>query len=154
GARPPAADVVSEFFPLLEALEVDGLTAPDERVGHAPGGSFQFDVIRASWGQFIGSVPTALRVSIKATVPIISNGQPVANALLNAGHRSLPFSFELGAVWTEKSQTLSISPLSLDMANLFSASAMLAIANVPSSVFVTELSKFNTAAAALEAGPI
>lgn len=150
----PTPAQVAEFLPLLEAIEIDGFTAPDERAGRSPVQLIRIESFRASWGQFIGTVPSSARITANITGPISVADRDPFKALAEAGHNSLTFGFDIAGVWAGNTKTFVIAPIVFEVRNLFTASAKLSIANVSPNIFVVDPTRFTFAASSLEAGPI
>lgn len=154
GEAPTTLGQVGELLTLLDGIELSDLAVPDDRPGQAPGQRFVIESAKASWADFVGGVPTTIRITGKATIPILPHDQDLLKLLREAGQNSYSFTFDLAGRWTASSQTFVVTPAVIEFGNLFSASAILAIDNVPSNVFVDDPASFRAAVAVLEVGPI
>jgi len=143
---------VGEFLTVLGGIEVEDLTFPDERAGQRPGRQVRIESIQATWGQFVGWVPTTIHLVAQGTIPIAPSDQGPLKSLHEAGQNSYSFIVEISGRWTASSQTFVVAPVVVEIANLFSVSAILAIDNVSSGIFLNNATDFSAAADILEAG--
>jgi hypothetical protein len=146
----PSKDQAIGLLALLEGIELDDVNA-------SSGGAQQtvhIDSFRLSWGQFVGPIPTNLRLSAKTTVPTNLADMGTGGMLSGAGMDELKTSVDLGVNWTEATQTLDISPAAIELVNAFAFTANLSIRNVPRSMFSTDTSMAMAAVDQLEAGPL
>ena len=58
---------------------------------------------RNSWGQFIGTVPTSMRLAVKATIPLLAADRETFKPFAEAGLDSLTLNVDLAGAWAEKS---------------------------------------------------
>jgi hypothetical protein len=136
--QPPTPNQVGELLTVFNGFEIEDLTAPDTRLGAQSGDTIHIDSMQASWGQFIGTTPTSVRVTVKAAIPILSSDDGPLKALREAGHNSYSFTLDIGVRWIESDQTYVIAPALVGLDNLFSVSAMLVITNVPPTAFSSD----------------
>jgi hypothetical protein len=149
---PQRPDQFAEWLTLLEGVEMDGFAAPNQ--GFAPGQTPRIDTFRASWGNFVGGVPSTARITAKMDVPIPGGDAGPLSALTGGGRRNVMVSYDFGGTWTEATRMFNLTPVVLEIGELFFASATLTLANVPPDVFVLDAAKFGRASEAIEAGPI
>lgn len=145
----PSPEQALALFPLIEGVEVKGVTSPYK----ATGKSVNIDVFSLDWGQFVGSIPSRLRLVAKMAGPLDA-ADPRQQALVAAGIDRMAVDADLGAVWTEASHAFALEPIRLDMAGLLNVSAKVALANVPREAFSTSAAQAMGVAAQIEAGTI
>jgi hypothetical protein len=144
----PFAEQALGLLPLIEGAEVKGLVAPYKTTGKP----VNIEVLSLDWGQFVGSVPSKLRLVAKMSGPLDRN-DPAQQQLVAAGIDRMNIDADLGAVWTEASRAFALEPVKLDLGGLLNASARASLGNVPREAFA--LSPQSIAAASqIEAGPI
>ncbi|QOZ34731.1 hypothetical protein [Bradyrhizobium sp. CCBAU 53421] len=145
----PSPEQALALIPLIEGVEVKGVTSPYK----ATGKPVNIDVLSLDWGQFVGSIPSKLRLVAKMAAPLDA-ADPRQQALVAAGIDRMAIDADLGAAWTETSRSFALEPVKLDMAGLLNASAKLTLANVPREAFSTSAAEAMGAAAQIEAGTI
>ncbi|UGY02689.1 hypothetical protein [Bradyrhizobium quebecense] len=145
----PSPEQALALFPLIEGVEVKGVTSPYKATGKA----VNIDVFSLDWGQFVGTIPSKLRLVAKMAAPLDA-ADPRQQALVAAGIDRMAVDADLGAVWTEASRSFALEPVKLDMAGLLNASAKVSLANVPREAFSTSAAESLGAAAQIEAGTI
>ncbi|NEU95180.1 hypothetical protein [Bradyrhizobium uaiense] len=145
----PSPEQALALLPLIEGVEVKGVTSPYK----ATGKPVNIDVLSLDWGQFVGTIPSKLRLVAKMAAPLDA-ADPQQQALVAAGIDRMAVDADLGAVWTEASRTLALEPVKLNMAGLLNASAKVALGNVPREAFSTSAAESMGAAAQIEAGTI
>ncbi|GKQ49245.1 hypothetical protein [Bradyrhizobium sp. Ce-3] len=148
-AEKPSAEQALALFPLIEGVEVKGVTSPYK----ATGKPVNIDVLSLDWGQFVGTIPSKLRLVAKMAAPLDAT-DPRQQPLVAAGIDRMAVDADLGAAWTEASRVFALEPVRLDMAGLLNASAKLSLANVPREAFSTSAAESMGAAAQIEAGAI
>jgi hypothetical protein len=144
----PSPDQMVGLLALLEGIELDDVDATNAKQ------AFRMDTFRLSWGQFVGSIPTNIRLTAKTTVPANLADAQTGGMLSGSGIDTLKTNIDLGVAWTEATQTLDISPAAIELVNSFVFSAKLSVRNVPRSMFSTDTAQAMAAADQLEAGPI
>jgi hypothetical protein len=148
--RPPSPDQMSGMLALLEGIELGDVTASP-----IPGQpNVKIDTFRLSWGQFVGSVPTSVRLTAKTTVPTNLADPATGGMLSDAGLAAVTTNIDVGIAWTEATQELAVTPGAIEIENAFAFSANIAIRNVPRSIFSTDPGQAMMASEQLEAGPI
>ncbi|OKO81002.1 hypothetical protein [Bradyrhizobium sp. NAS96.2] len=145
----PSAEQTLALFPLIEGVEIKSVTAPYK----ATGKPVNIDVLSLDWGQFVGTIPSKLRLVAKMAAPLDAT-DPQQQALVAAGIDRMAVDADLGAAWTEPSRSFALEPVKLDMAGLLNASAKLALGNVPREAFSVSAAEAIGAAAQIEAGTI
>lgn len=148
-AQKPSPEQALALLPLIEGVEVKGVTSPYK----ATGKPVNIDVLSLDWGQFVGSIPSKLRLVAKMAAPLDA-ADPQQQVLAAAGIDRMAIDADLGAVWTETSRSFALEPVKLDMAGLLNASAKVALGNVPREAFSANAAEAMGAAAQIEAGAI
>jgi hypothetical protein len=145
--RSPAEQVV-DFLRVLEGIEVRALDVPDNVAGR-----YIVDSFNVGWGKFVGPVPTTARVTLAMTAPIAKDDARF-EPLAAVGITSAKLAYDMEAAWAEAGRTFSITPLVVDLENMFHASAMLSVGNVPRDIFSVDPAAFGVFSMGVEAGPI
>ena len=146
--RIPSPDQMVGLLALLEGIELDDVNATSGKQ------AVRIDTFRLSWGQFVGSIPTKVRLSAKTTVPANLADAGTGGMLSGAGMDTLTTNVDLGVAWTEATKTLDISPAAIELVNSFAFTAKLSVRNVPRSMFSIDTTQAMAAADQLEAGPV
>jgi hypothetical protein len=144
----PSKDQAIGLLALLEGIELNDVIATATKQ------TIRIDSFQLSWGQFVGPIPTNVRLSAKTSVPTNLADAGTGGMLSGAGMDTLTTSVDLGVAWNEATQTLDISPAAIELVNSFAFTAKLSVRNVPRSIFSTDTSQAMAAADQLEAGPI
>jgi len=152
--RPATPEEIGALAAVLEGVEMDDVVVSAARPDRASGTMVHLLSLRASWGELVGTVPTAAHYAAKAEMPIADQTGDLFKALRDAGFHSLTFAFDIGSKWTEGARTFVLSPVALEFDNLFSASLALSLGNFSPDLLTNDQAKTAPAAAALEAGPI
>jgi hypothetical protein len=148
-AQPPAPDQALGMIPLIEGVELKGLTAPFKNTGKP----VNIDVFNLDWGQFIGPIPSKLRLALKMAAPLDAS-DPGQMLLVAAGLDKAAIDLDLGAAWTEASRVFALEPVTLDIGGVAKASARVSLVNVPRGVFSPNAVQAAAMAGQIEAGPI
>ncbi|WP_375783404.1 hypothetical protein ACE10Z_26560 [Bradyrhizobium sp. Pha-3] len=148
-AQKPSPEQALALLPMIEGVEIKGVTSPYK----ATGKPVNIDVFSLDWGQFVGTIPSKLRLVAKMAAPLDA-ADPRQQALVAAGIDRMAVDADLGAVWTEASRSFALEPVKLDMAGLLNASAKVTLANVPREAFSTSAAESLGAAAQIETGTI
>jgi hypothetical protein len=148
-ARPPTPELIAGLFPLIQGIEVKGVTAPFKNTGRL----VNLDSFDVSWGQFVGPIPSKARLTAKLTMPVDA-ADPSTKALVAAGLDTLAADGDIGAEWTETARSFVVDVPKLEIGGLLKASARIALANVPRQVFSANAAQAIGAAAQIEAGAI
>ncbi|MBR0870952.1 hypothetical protein JQ633_11330 [Bradyrhizobium tropiciagri] len=147
-AQKPLPEQALALLPLIEGAELKGLVAPYK----ATGKPVNIDLLSLDWGQFVGSVPSKLRLTAKMSGPL-DTADPAQQQLIAAGIDNMTIDADLGAAWTEASRAFALEPVKLDLGGLVNASARASLGNVPREVFAMNPQSI-AAASQIEAGAI
>jgi hypothetical protein len=147
--QPPSAAQALAPLRLLEGIEVEGVVAPFKTTNK----QVSIDNVRLNWGQFVGVIPTQAHLVAKMAAPVDAT-DPQQQPLVAAGLDRLAVDLDLGATWTEASESFALAPATIDIGNLVKASARLSLAKVPRGVFSPELAQAMNVAPQIEAGAI
>ena len=79
-AQPPSPELIAGLFPLIEGVEIKGVTAPFKNTGKF----VNLDGFDLNWGQFVGPIPSKARLTAKMTTPVDAT-DPSMKALIAAG---------------------------------------------------------------------
>jgi hypothetical protein len=145
----PSPDQLAGLLTLLEGVEVKGVVAPFKDTGK-PVTIDNFDL---NWGQFIGPIPSKLRLTAKMSTPV-DPSDPKSAPLVAAGLNMLAADCDIGAAWTEASRTFVLDAPAFDVDGLAKLSARISLANVPRGVFSTNAAQATAMAAQIEAGTL
>jgi hypothetical protein len=149
--QPPGADQVSAMLALIEGFELRDLAVPDPKTRRV----IRLEALNASWGQFVGGIPSQARFSIKLSVPIKApDPEPFINMLVGAGMRALDAGFDVGANWTEATQTVALEPATLEIGGVFALSLKASVRNVARGIFTADPLKAMESALQADAGSI
>ena len=145
----PSPNQALMLLPLIEGAEVKGFVAPYKNTNKP----INIESINLNWGQFVGPIPSKVRLSAKMSAPFDTSdlGQKM---LVAAGLDRAAIALDLGAAWTETSGTLALEPVALELGGLLKASARVSLANVPRGVFSTNAAQATAMAAQIEAGTL
>jgi hypothetical protein len=148
-AQKPSPNQALALLPLIEGIEVKDFTAPYKNTRKP----INIDAINLSWGQFVGPIPSKVRLSAKMTAPLDTSdlGQKI---LVAAGLDSTAIDLDFGAAWTETSGAFVLEPVSLELGGLLKATARVSLANVPRGVFSISTTQAAAMAAQIEAGTL
>jgi hypothetical protein len=148
-AQPPPPDKALDMIPLIEGVELKGLIAPFKNTGKP----VNIDAFNLDWGQFIGPIPSKLRLALKMAAPLDAS-DPGQMVLVAAGLDKAAIDLDLGAAWTEASRAFALEPVTLDLGGIAKASARVSLANVPRGVFSPNAVQAAAMAGQIEAGTI
>jgi hypothetical protein len=148
-ARAPSPELIAGLFPLIGGVEIRGVTAPFKNTGKF----VNLDNFDVNWGQFIGPIPSKVRVTAKMTTPIDASN-PAMRQLVAAGIDPLSADGDIGAEWTEAGRNFVVDVPKLELGGLLKASARIALGNVPRQAFSANAVQAIGAAAQIEAGAI
>ena len=147
--QPPPPDQALGMIPLIAGVELRGLVAPFKNTGKP----VNIDTFNLDWGQFIGPIPSKLRLALKMSAPLDSS-DPGQMVLIAAGLDKAAIDLDLGAAWTEASRAFALEPVKLDIGGIAKASARVSLANVPRGVFSPNAAQAAAMAGQIEAGTI
>jgi hypothetical protein len=148
-AHAPSPELIAGLFPLIGGVEIKGVTAPFKNTGKF----VNLDNFDVNWGQFIGPIPSKVRVTAKMTTPVDAS-DPAMRQLVAAGIDPLSADGDIGAEWTEAARNFVVDVPKLELGGLLKASARIALANVPRQAFSANAVQAIGAAAQIEAGAI
>jgi hypothetical protein len=148
-AQKPSPNQTLALLPLIEGVEVKHFAAPYKNTKKP----INIDAINLNWGQFVGPIPSKVRLSAKMTAPLDTSdlGQKM---LVAAGLDSTAIDLDFGAAWTETSGTFVLEPVSLELGGLLKATARVSLASVPRGVFSISTTQAAAMAAQIEAGTL
>ena len=148
-AQPPAPDQALAMIPLIEGVELKGLATPFKNTGKP----VNIDAFSLDWGQFIGPIPSKLRLALKIAAPLDASdsGQML---LVAAGIDKAAIDLDFGAAWTEASRVFALEPVTLELGGVAKASARVSLTNVPRGAFTSNAIQAVAMAGQIEAGPI
>lgn len=148
GTTPSPADAL-EALKAVSGIELKDYTGPYKTTNK----QVKIDAFKIDWGQFVGPIPTDLRLTTRLSGPV--DGADLGLVpLLAAGITSLGLDADLGATWSEASGSAALQPFKIELANLFSAQAGASLARVPRGVFTLDPQQAATMAMQIEAGPL
>ena len=145
----PSPELIAGLFPLIQGVELKAVTAPFKNTGKF----VNLDSFDVNWGQFVGPIPSKLRVTAKVTTPVDAS-DPAMRQLVAAGIDPLSADGDIGAEWTEAARSFVVDAPKLEIGGVLKASARIALANVPRQVFSANAAQAAGAAAQIEAGTI
>jgi hypothetical protein len=148
-AQQPPPDQALGMIPLIQGLELKGLTSPYKDTGRP----VNIDAFTLDWSQFVGPIPSKLRLALKMAVPLDAR-DPGQKVLVVAGLDKAAIDLDLGATWTEASRAFALEPVTLDVGGIAKASARLSLANVPRGAFTSNAAQAAALAGQIEAGTI
>jgi hypothetical protein len=148
-AQKPSPDQLMGLFALLEGAEVKGVVAPYKDSNKL----VKIDTINLDWGQFVGTIPSKVRLTAKMTTPVDASDATL-KSLAAAGIDAVTIDFDLGAAWTETSRTFVLDAVNLELGSVLKASARVSLANVPREIFSPNPLQAMAMAAQIEAGPM
>lgn len=146
----PSPDRLVALLAMLEGIEFNDVVAPNPGMNQ----NVRVDAFRLTWGQFVNSIPTNIRLTAKTSVPSALAEPAVGDMLSGSGMDSVDTTLDVGVAWNETAQALEISPVTIELANAFSFTAKLSIGNVPRNAFTIDPGQATTAAEGFEAGPL
>ncbi|WP_027523895.1 hypothetical protein [Bradyrhizobium sp. Ec3.3] len=147
--RAPSPDQMLGLFGVLAGAEVKGVAAPFKNSKKL----VTIDTLSLDWGQLIGSIPSKAHVVAKFVTPT-DPSDPKQLPLVLGGIDKLPIDLDLGATWTEQSNSFALAPATLDIGGIAKAQLRIALGNVPRGLFSADLAQVMGQAAQIEAGTI
>jgi hypothetical protein len=148
-AQPPTPELIAGLFPLIQGVEIKGVTAPFKNTGKF----VNLDSFDLNWGQFVGPIPSKARLTAKMTTPVDAT-DPAMKPLIAAGLDTLSADADIGGEWAEAARSFVVDVPKLEIGGLLKASARVALANVPRQAFSANAAQAIGAAAQIEAGTI
>jgi hypothetical protein len=146
-AQRPSPDQFLQLFPLLAGAEVKAVAVPFKNTGKP----LNIEFVNLDWGQFVGPIPSKLRLATKFSGPLDGSQYRVLQA---AGMDKMAMDFDLGAAWDEPSRSLALDPGAIEISGLVKLSARISLVNVPRQLFTFNPIQAATTAAQIEAGAI
>jgi len=147
--QPPSPELIAALFPLIQGVEFKALVAPFKNTGKP----VSIENFSLDWGQFVGSIPTKIRLITRMTTPF-DPADASLKPLIAAGLDKAVIDNEFGATWTEATKTFALEPVSFDLGGLLKADARLSLGNVPRGVFTLNPLQAVTTAEQIEVGTI
>ena len=148
--RPPSPDQLTGMLKLLEGIDLEQIAVPDPRTGR----TVQIDSFAASWGEFIGVIPSKARIVAKVSGPISLTDPEPLKTLAENGIFTMATNLDIGLAWSEGTGALTLAPATIDIGKLFAVSATATLGNVPRDIFSTDPNRVLMATSAVEVGPI
>ncbi|HEY0912912.1 MAG TPA: hypothetical protein VGD75_22035 [Bradyrhizobium sp.] len=148
-AQKPSTAQLAGLLALLEGVEVKGVVAPFKDTGKP----VKIDTFDLNWGQFVGPIPSKLRLTAKMSTPV-DPSDPKLQPFVAAGLDTLAADCDVGAEWTETSRTFVLDAPALDIDGIGKASARISLGNVPRRIFSLDPQQAAAMAAQIEAGTI
>jgi hypothetical protein len=145
----PSPDQLAGLLALLEGVEVKGLVAPFKNTGKP----VTIDTFDLNWGQFVGPIPSKLRLTSKMSTPL-DPSDPKSVPLVAAGLSMLAANCDIDAAWTEASRAFVLDAPAFDIDGIAKASARVSLANVPRQIFSLDPQQATAMAAQIEAGTL
>lgn len=147
--RAPSPDQMLGLFGVLAGAEIKGVTAPFKTTNKL----VMIDTLSLDWGQLVGSIPSKAHVVAKFVTPADPSG-PKQLPLIASGIDKLAIDLDLGAAWTEQSNSFALTPATLDIGGIARAQLRMALGNVPREVFSADPAQLMGQAARIEAGTL
>lgn len=148
-ATPSSPDKYLGLLSLLGGVEVKDAVAPYKAVA-AP---VKVEHLSFDWGQFVGSMPSKVRLTAKFSAPVDA-GNPGQQFLVAAGIENVAMNADLGASWTEASRTLVLEPALVELGGVMALSTRVSAGNVPREAFSADAAALGQIATQIEAGTI
>jgi len=147
--RAPSLDQMLSLFRVLEGVEVTGVVAPFKHTKKL----VTVDTLSVNWGQLVDSIPSKARVVAKLVTPT-DPSDPKQLPLIAGGIDKLAIDLDLGAAWTETSNSFVLTPATLDVGGIARAQLRVALGNVPREVFSADAAQLMGRATQIETGAI
>jgi hypothetical protein len=147
--RAPSPDQMLGLFGVLAGAEIKGLAAPYKTTKKL----VTIDTLSLDWGQLVGSIPSKAHAVAKFITPT-DPSDPKQLPLIASGIDKLAIDLDLGAAWTEGSNSFVLTPATLDIGGIARAQLRIALGNVPREVFSADPAQLMGEAARIEAGAL
>lgn len=147
--RAPSPDQMLGLFGVLAGAEIKGVVAPFKTTKKL----VTIDTLSLDWGQLVGSIPSKAHVVAKFVTPT-DPSDPKQLQLVLSGIDKLAIDLDLGAAWTESSNSFALTPATLDIGGVAKAQLRVALGNVPREVFSVDPAQLMGQAARIEAGAL
>src|SRR6185437_8241008 len=148
-AQKPGPEQFLGLLALLQGIEVKDVVVPFMDTAK----TVNLDNFDLNWGQFVGPIPSRLRLTTKMTTPVDAKS-PSMMPLVAAGIDSIAFDGDLGAAWTEATGAFALDPMKVDIGGMLEASARISLGHVQRQVFSFNPQQAAAMAAQIEAGAI
>jgi hypothetical protein len=149
-SQKPSPDQLVGLFLLLEGAEIKGVVAP-YKDSTTP---VNVETLDLNWGQFVGPIPSKVRLTAKMTGPLDASDPETFKMLVASGMHSAAINLDLGAAWAEGPHTFVLDPVMVELGGVLTASARLSLGNVPREMFSINPLQAAMMAAQIEAGTI
>lgn len=147
--RAPSPDQMLGLFGVLAGAEIKDVVAPFKTTKK----EVTIDTLSLDWGQLIGSIPSKAHLVAKFVTPT-DPSDPKQLPLILGGIDKLAIDLDLGAAWTESSNSFALTPATLDIGGIAKAQLRGALGNVPREVFSADPAQLRGQAARIEAGTL
>ncbi|MBK3663741.1 hypothetical protein JJE66_21260 [Bradyrhizobium diazoefficiens] len=147
--RPASPDQMLGLFGVLAGAEIKGVVAPFKNTKKL----VTIDTLSLDWGQLVGSIPSKAHVVAKFVTPT-DPSDPKQLPLIASGIDKLAIDLDLGAAWTESSNSFALTPATLDIGGVAKAQLRIALGNVPREMFSADPAQLMGQAARIEAGAL
>jgi hypothetical protein len=145
----PSPEQMLGLFGVLSGAAIKGVVAPFKTTKKL----VTIDTLSLDWGQLVGSIPSKAHVVAKFVTPT-DPSDPKQLPLIAAGIDKLAVDLDLGAAWTEPSNSFALTPATLDIGGIAKAQLRIALGNVPREVFSADPAQLMGQAARIEAGTL
>jgi len=146
--QPPSADQMLGFLQGLTGFEFKGITMPYKKTGKI----VTLGAFSANWGQYVGTIPTRLDLTLKGNVPADAN-DPMQVPFIAAGVSQISFDSTLNMAWSESTRSFNVTLNNLTD-KISATKAHVTLANVSRGVFSTDIKQAMTEANQIETGTI
>lgn len=147
--RAPLPDQMLGLFGVLAGAEIKGVIAPFKTTKKL----VTIDALSLDWGQLVGSIPSKAHVVAKLVTPT-DPSDPKQLPLILGGIDKLAIDLDLGAAWTEQSNSFVLTPATLDIGGIAKAQLRIALGNVPREAFSADPAQLMSQAARIEVGAL
>ncbi|MDE5441858.1 hypothetical protein GWG65_10420 [Bradyrhizobium sp. CSA207] len=145
----PSPDHMLGLFRVLDGAEIKGVVAPFKNTKKL----VTIDTLSVDWGQMVGSIPTKAHVVAKMVTPT-DPSDPKQLPLIAGGIDKLAIDLDLGAGWTESSNSFVLAPATLDIGGIATAKLRIALGNVLRGLFSADPAQLMSQATQVEAGTV
>ncbi|MCL2714446.1 MAG: hypothetical protein FWD68_07685 [Alphaproteobacteria bacterium] len=144
----PSADQMLGFLQGLTGFEFRGITMPYKKTGKI----VTLGAFGANWGQYVGTIPTRLDLTIKGNVPA-DPSDPMQVPFIAAGVSQISFDSTLNMAWNENTKSFNVTLDNLTD-RISATKAHVTLGNVSRAVFSTDIEQAMTEARQIETGTI
>lgn len=148
GAQPN--QLFGDTMQLISGVEMDDLAVPDKRRG----GPIVIHSLKAHWGTFVGSVPTAAQFGVKVSGPISATDPEPFASLARTGMKDSTLALDGRWQWEEAAQKWVIGPIEFDQPGITAATARMELTNVSRQSLLGGLANLPAAASQMYIGPV